>query len=303
MTRQAPQIGALITGAGGLLGRRLAAVPKGYAAYLHYHRRPVDALPDGTFAGNLENPGHVRRVAEQIRPDLIINSAALADVDRCELEPQLSYRANVVAVENLLEVFPDAKFVQISTDYVFCDDEMRGTALPDPEDTPSPVNVYGEHKLKAEQMVRAASADNLIVRVNSLFDYCGRKNIFSHVYESLSTGNKVEGFTDQVSNPIAAASAAGLTWALIENGAAGIFHVGGREVVSRYQFARRIADHFELNNELITVAKSENRRRPARRPVRAGLDCRRTESYLGIGMPGLEDDFTRLREEMNLPSV
>ncbi len=290
----------LLTGTGGLFGERLAeAAADDFVVYRHYHHSPGDAETTGIFIGDLTDAAHVKRLATQIDPELIINSAALADVDRCETEPDVSRRINVALVQNLLGAFPRAKMVQISTDYVFSDDAARGDALPSPEDTPNPINIYGKHKLEAERIVSAASPHHLIVRVNSLYDFRGRTNIFSHVYRSLSSGERVTGFTDQISNPISAPGAADITIALITKNAEGIYHIGGRDIVSRYELALTIADYFGLDNNLIARSTSAERNRPARRPVRAGLDCRITEAFLGASMPAMQDDFARLRREMN----
>jgi len=147
--------------------------------------------------------------------------------------------------------------------------------------------------------VSEASPHHLIVRVNSLYDYRGRINIFSHVYESLSSGKTVPGFTDQISNPIAAPGAADVTIGLLSKNAEGIMHVGGRDIVSRYDFACRIAEYFDFDKKLVIESSSAERRRPARRPIRAGLDCLLTEAFLGAPMPGITDDFARLRREMS----
>jgi len=300
MSESSSKIIVLLTGAGGLFGRRLAdAAPSEYDLYRHYHRFPDDGERNHSFAGDLCDSDHMRTLADRIDPDIIINSAALADVDRCETEPELSYRVNAGAARNLLDRFPDAKFVQISTDYVFSDCDKRRTALPRADDETDPVNVYGRHKLEAEHMALAASRHHLIIRVNSLFDYRGRKNIFSHVLANLSGGKRIDGFTDQISNPISTITAAEITMALIQNAAEGVFHVGGREIVSRYEFACRIADYFGYDSKLVTAATSVSRSRPARRPTRAGLDCHSTETVLGISMPDLEDEFARLRAEMD----
>jgi dTDP-4-dehydrorhamnose reductase len=291
----------LLTGAGGLFGARLAeAAPDDCIVYRHYHHAPGDSESADIFVGDLTDPNHVRSLAASVDPDIIINSAALADVDRCETEPDLSHEINVVLVQNLIDAFRRSKMIQISTDYVFSDDAARGDALPTPDDPPHPVNSYGRHKLEAERIVMAASPHHLVVRVNSLYDHRGRINIFSHVYESLLSGRTVPGYTDQISNPIAAPSAAEITMDLILKSAEGTFHVGGRDIVSRYDFACKIADTFGVDKKLVVSSSSAERARPARRPIRAGLDCRLTEAFLGAPMPTMLDDLARLKREMQL---
>jgi dTDP-4-dehydrorhamnose reductase len=265
---------------------------------LHYHHPPEGKSLENIYHGDLNDAAHVKYLSGIIDPNFIVNSAALADVDRCETEPELSEAINVVAVENLLRYLPKARFVQISTDYVFGDDEKRGPTLPKPEDEPRPVNIYGRHKLEAEQAVMSASPDNLVVRVNTLFDHTVERNFFRFVYDSLKAGKKVSGVSDQYSNPISASGAAFLILQLIEKEATGIFHLGGREVVSRYEFVRRIAEFFGLDQNLIEAATAEEISRPARRLKFSGLECGATEEFLELSMPDLNSEFGQLKIKM-----
>jgi len=288
----------LLTGAGGLFGGRLAEALGAYQLAAHFHHQPIGGVSAAVYCGDLSDPTHVASLEGLIAPDVIINCAALADVDRCEAEKELSLAVNVTLVANLARLFPKARLVQISTDYVFSDDEVRGGAAPRPHDLPVPINVYGRHKLEAEYLTLAASSKNLVVRVNSLFDHRGRKNIFSHAYDSLRKGETIYGLVDQISNPIAAIDAAQLIVRLIENEGVGIFHVGGRDTVSRHEFTLCIADYFGFDRGLIVPLRSEERPRPAARPKRAGLDCTLTERFLESPMPGLQDGFGRIAREL-----
>jgi dTDP-4-dehydrorhamnose reductase len=109
----------LVTGAGGLLGRRVVEQAAGrYRLFRHYHFAPKDELHGKIFVGDLTDRDHVRAIAETIHPEIIVHCAALADVDRCEREPEISRKINVDAVAHLVEAFPEAVFVQLSTDYV-----------------------------------------------------------------------------------------------------------------------------------------------------------------------------------------
>ncbi|MDD4053136.1 MAG: sugar nucleotide-binding protein, partial [candidate division Zixibacteria bacterium] len=178
----------LVTGAGGLLGRRVIEQAVGrYHLYGHYHRASSTELPPDSFSGNLTDRDHVAWLAKKIHPDIIINCAALADVDRCEREPALSQSINVEAVRHLVGAFPHVVLVQLSTDYVF----PGGSPPPDPSAPTGPLNVYGRHKLDAESVVQDASADNLIIRTATLLDFLGRRNVFQPLYEPLRAGHEV----------------------------------------------------------------------------------------------------------------
>lgn len=286
----------LVTGAGGLLGRRVVEQAAGRCRlFRHYHLVPRDELHGKIFIGDLTDRDHIRMVAETIAPDIIIHCAALADVDRCEREPEVSRRINVEAVEHLTAAFPRAVFVHLSTDYVF----PGGSPPPSPPSPTGALNVYGRHKLDAENVVQAAAAPHLIIRTATLLDYLGRKNVFQPLYEPLKAGREVACLTDQSSNPLAAADAAGLVLALVDKGARGIFHIGGRDLVSRYELAVRMAAFFGFDSDLVRPMTSESVKRDAPRPLAAGLDCRATEALLGRAMPTLEETFAVIAEDID----
>ncbi len=285
----------LVTGAGGLLGRRVVerAVSR-YQVYRHHHQAPSDKLPSDSFIGDLTDRDHVAALAERIAPDIIIHCAALADVDRCEREPDVSRRINVEAVRHLAEAFPKAIFVQLSTDYVF----PGGSPPPVPSAPTRAVNTYGQHKLDAEKVVQTA-ADHLIIRTATLLDFLGRRNVFQPLFEPLRAGRQLSCLTDQSSNPLSAADAAGLILALMEKGARGVFHIGGRDLVSRYELARRMAVYFGFDANLVRPMTSGAIVRAAVRPSPAGLDCRATEAFLVRAMPTLEETFAIIKRDID----
>lgn len=276
------------------MGRRLVENFTGTCElFAHFHTEQEYTATASALIGDLSDKNTVTSLAEKVSPDIIINSAAIADVDRCEYEPELSRRVNVDAVKLLLRQFPSAKFVHISTDYVF-DLETPGKA----SDERNPVNTYGAHKAAGEKAVAETSQDNLIVRVNTLFDDTTRKNFFSYICNSLEAGERIKGISDQTSNPISAISAARLIYELVAKNARGVHHVGGSDFVSRYEFAVQAADYFGLDKSLIQPAASNSFAHRARRPKTAGLDCQKTESFLGHKMPSLVDEFLQVKQAM-----
>ncbi len=277
----------LITGAGGLLGGRLVKrFGDSNNVVGHFHNKPKDKNSIREVVGDLGEIEHTKILASDIKPDIIINCAALADVDRCEFEPELSRHVNIKAVRLLLKYFPDAKFVHVSTDYAFDTDHVGC-----PGDERNPVNTYGQHKVEGEKLVESSSDKNLIARVNTLFDFGTRRNYFSFILEKLRAGETIKGIEDQTSNPISTITAAQIIFELVSRNAKGIFHVGGGEFVSRYEFAVRVADYFGFDSSLVEPVGSDSFEHRAKRPRIAGLDCNKTEAFLGRKMPSLEEEF------------
>ena len=286
----------VVTGAGGLLGGRLLQAAAGrYRSFPVYHHSPASMWQTDEFVGDLSDESEIERLASHVTPDIIINCAALADVDRCEREPQASAAINYQAVELLLGAFPTARFVQLSTDYVF----PGGTPPPGPHDRPQPLNMYGRHKLAAEKAVAKSSPHHLIIRAVTIIDHTSKRNFFRFVFEALRRGETIQALTDQISNPITARDAADLIMRLVEKKVSGLVHIGGREFVSRYELAVSIADYFGLDKRCIQPRTSDSVSRPAPRPLAAGLDCRQTEALLGSAMPTLAQGFGAMQKELS----
>ena len=115
---------------------------------------------------DVTKPECVENIVNRFQPDVVLNLAAMTDVDGCEINPEVAEKINSESVRNFLEVF-DGVFIHISTDYVF-----NGKTGPyDEEDVPDPINMYGKTKLSSEKYVMEHSNPWCIVRTNVVFDY------------------------------------------------------------------------------------------------------------------------------------
>lgn len=282
----------LVTGAGGLLGRRVTqvAVRHGIQIWEHHHNRPESAPSNEIYIGDLGDVQHVEQLSREINPTIIINCAALANVDLCEKNVELSHKSNVDAIRWLTRYFPSARMAQISTDYVF----PGNRKCPKPDDPTEPINIYGQHKLDGERIVLTASDKNLVIRAVLMFDKVAKRNFFSYIYNALQEGKRIEGITDQYTNPISALTAAETIIDIIVGKATGLWHIGGADYVNRFEFARRIADFFNLDAKLIEPIVSDKVVRPAARPRLAGLDVSETETFLARPAPDLAQELIRI---------
>src|SRR5215831_17491404 len=181
---------AMITGAGGLLGRsmhtRLEQSGWRVAPFTH---------PELDITNDVE----VQATIERVRPDVLINCVATADVDRCEVEPDWAYRVNEKGSESLARAcrLVEAEIVHVSTDYVF---DGSKTGFYTQEDEPSPQSVYGKSKLAGELAVSKQNDRSYIIRTSWLFGV-GGKNFGSRVIEYARNGAALKGVVDQTSIP------------------------------------------------------------------------------------------------------
>ncbi len=279
----------VITGGSGLLGRALLREAS---------KHDIDAL--GTYNRTSHERGvpmditdreHVRATIRRLEPEWIIHAAAMTDVDRCEREPDTAWQANALGTKNVVDAGREcgARVLYVSTDYVF--DGESGPYSED--DAAHPVNVYGESKLAGERFT-LADPDNVIARVCVLYGP-DKPNFVTWVIESLRAGTPINVVNDQYSTPTYANNCARALLRLCERCLSGIYHVSGREQLSRYDFACAIADVFGLNSTLINVTSTDMLRQQARRPMNSSLRVEKAERALGMRLAGVHEGLSALR--------
>jgi dTDP-4-dehydrorhamnose reductase len=261
---------AMITGAGGLLGRAMHT-------RLTVSGWRVLALPRTEL--DITNEEHVRRAVEAAAPSVLINCAATADVDRCEVEPDWAYAINEKGPRFLARACREfgADIVHVSTDYVF-DGSKEGFYTQ--EDEPRPLGVYGKAKLAGEFAVREEAERFYVVRTSWLFGK-GGKNFGSRVIEYARKGAQLKGVMDQTSIPTYAPDLAARIEEIISLGAHGLYQITSSGPATWFDFARRALDLAGLGDvEIEPVTRAElNQRAP--RPQNSAMRCLVTEK-LGL---------------------
>lgn len=266
-----------ITGGSGLLGSKIAeiAVDKGYEVYSGYHSHKPEFGEAVKF--DLANPESISGIIHEVKPDVIIHSAALTDVDRCEKERDMAYRINaegtgiVAGVAGELGSF----LVYVSTDYVF--DGERGMYRE--EDETNPVNHYGYTKLAGEQHCQ----DFCIARTCVIYGArpaSGKVNFVLWLIDRLEKGEGVRIVTDQLITPTLNTNLAKMILECAERRLKGIFHLAGATRVSRFEFAKEIAKVFGLDESLIIPSRMDEINWIAKRPRDSSLDVSKAVEYL-----------------------
>ncbi len=230
-------------------------------------------------------------------PSTIINLAGHTNVDACESEKRLAWKLNVSLLENLIRIArsADAHILHVSTDYVF--DGEKGPY--DESDIPSPINYYGKSKLAGENALAASGVDYTIVRTNVVYSPNPSRPDFVHfVLNSFEKGLGIRAATDQFGNPTYVDDLAEAIMLLATRRLTGLYHVGGSEYVSRYEFARQIARTFRLDEAMISPVLSADLQQAARRPLRAGLVSLKAESQLRTRFRGVESGLISYRHSL-----
>jgi dTDP-4-dehydrorhamnose reductase len=190
----------------------------------------------------------------QLRPDMVINTAAYNLVDRCEIERDLSWSVNALGPETLAGLCAEqnACLVHFGTDYVFDGAKKSPYAEADP---PNPLNHYAAGKLFGEQAVLRASPKNLVLRTSWVFGWhpTQTKTFVHTILKATREGRALKSATDQISVPTFAPDLAQWTLDLVRGGAGGLFHAVNDEAVSRFEWTKIILEE-AVRAKLISTA-------------------------------------------------
>jgi len=289
----------LITGAEGQLGRVLqlrlgmcvdiipTAKSPNPIAIEKRHVRQMDITKFNSVASTMS----------EVNPNIIINCAAMTNVDDCEKDHLSARNINVNGVQNLIKAAgKKVKIIQLSTDYVF-----EGKNGPYSESNPThPISYYGRSKLEAENIIRGALNPYCIIRGSVIYGdpVNAKTNFFAWVYDSLSRHKEINVVTDQTSNPAWLPLLSDAILQVILLNAEGIYHFGSDDCLSRYDFAIKIATVFGFDAKLVNPVSSDTMPFLAQRPTHSGLNINKITDELDVITLPTIDCLKMIKREM-----
>jgi dTDP-4-dehydrorhamnose reductase len=244
---------------------------------------------------------NVKKALAKAQPNVVINSAAFHQVDRCEEDPVEAFRVNGLGALNVARSVKalGARCVYVSTDYVFSGEKphpkdgltnVHNSYTED--DRPSPLNVYGVSKLAGEQLTAIAQPEALIVRVASLFGVAGARgkggNFIETILKKARENAQLQVVSDQFMTPTYTMDAASAILRLVELGTQGVVHVSNSGACSWYEFASRAVEFAGVNTTIHPVPSSSYPSK-ARRPINSALNTSLVSQLLGGPLRGWED--------------
>ena len=249
---------------------------------------------------DITNREQVKKIVYDFCPDYIVNAAAFTNVDKSETEREQAWKVNVKAVEYIAEAARviDAHLIHISSDYIF-----NGKNGPYSENTiPNPIGYYGRTKLASENALKISGAIYTILRTNVLYGTApdSRPDFVKWVVESLRNKKNIRVVIDQINNPTFIDDLVQAISKIIEFGRTGIYHIGGREFLSRFEFTNIIADYFHLDKSLVTPITTEELNQRAKRPLKSGLITLKAETELGYKPHLIPEALEEMKRELVL---
>jgi dTDP-4-dehydrorhamnose reductase len=294
----------MILGSNGLLGQKMTELLLRGSPHLvilsSVEEAPVVDYQSVEYARiDITSKKDVRQATGKFEPDVLVNCAAMTNVDACETERELAWKINVTGVENLVDAakIHGSTVIHISTDYVF-----DGKAGPyTEEDRPNPLSYYGKSKLASENALRVSGVRFMIARTMVLYGYAQsvKANFVLWLVQSLEKGTSVRIVDDQSGNPTFVDDLAYGLLRTIELGKTGVYNLAGREIVSRYEFALRVAKVFGLDASLISPIKTSHLQQPAPRPMKSGLVTLKAEVDLGYRPLSIDESLAVLKTQLS----
>lgn len=287
----------LITGASGLLGQKTVhlALQKNHEVYSMYKENPTNL--GKAIKLDLTNVGKILKVITRLRPEAIIHTAAYTNVDGCEINKDIAWNVNAEATKQIAIASTNinAHLAYVSTDYVF--DGEKG--LYSEEDKPSPIDHYGYTKLEGEEFTKEHSQEWCITRTSVIYGLgqTQKLNFATWIINNLNKGKEVRIVTDQFVSPTLNTNLAEMLLEIVERRITGIFHTAGATRTSRHEFARKLAQIFDLDSNLIKPIKMNDLLWKAKRPKDSSLNVSKASALLNARPLKLNEALTRMKKE------
>lgn len=275
----------VISGGSGLLGLNWALEMRdSWNVHLLLHRRKVKIKGTCSHSVDLFNKVETATLLKSIKPDLVVNAAAITDVDLCQADPKLANSVNIFVTDILssLAYQQDAQFVQISTDQLFGGE----VSFVSEEATPAPVNNYGLTKWNAEQSAQKHHPTALVLRTN-FFGWGPhyRRSFSDWILDSLRSNIVLNMYDDNMFTPIYLGHFVKAAHKLARLQESGIFNVVGNCRISKYNFSVKLCEKFDLNKSLLKPVRlrdfTQVEKHKVARPLDMSLSNKKLRTTLG----------------------
>ncbi len=296
----------LITGSNGLLGQKLTTLLEKDSSIITIATsrgaNRIKGLSSQVIYESMDitNPKQIDAILNQYRPDAVIHTAAMTQVDECEQNKDLCWELNVTAVKNIVQACENhnAFLLHLSTDFIF--DGKNGPYRE--EDIPSPISYYGESKLEAEKIIQASNIKWAIARtvlVYGIAQDMSRTNIILWVKNNLENGKQIRVVNDQWRTPTLAEDLAMGCKLIASEKHSGVFNISGKDLLTPYEMAIKTANYFNLDLSLIKEVDASTFSQPAKRPPKTGFIIDKAINELNFSPHSFEEGIEIVASQIN----
>lgn len=294
----------LVTGSNGLLGQKLVHKLKAdkevdLIATARGRNRLKDTEAYKYVSLDITSKQEVNKVIGEEKPDVLINTAAMTNVDACETDKEGCDKLNVDAVQYLVEacIANDVHLVHLSTDFIF--DGKDGPYTEDAE--PRPLSYYGRSKLTGEEIIQKSKVKAAILRtvlVYGIAEDMSRSNIVLWAKGALEQEKKINVVDDQYRSPTLAEDLADGCILAAKKKATGVYNISGKDQLSILDIVKNVADFWNLDKSLISPVSSNTLNQPAERPPKTGFVLDKAMNELGYKPHSFKEGLKVVDEQL-----
>jgi len=294
----------LIIGGSGLVGSTIIEhANKNYNVHFTYNENnsiihkikgiPIDLIKDRT---------KIKSLIKTLKPDVTIHTAAHSSVDLCETNHSTADLLHVEISKDITSScnIVGSKLIYISTDAVF--QGMMNKKYTE-NDFPKPLNYYGKTKLSAEKIILENSSENVILRSAVIYGWHPRSRFTSWILDTLSKNKIVDPFVDQYNTPTLVDDLTTSILKIIKLNISGLYHATGKSCINRYDFAKKLAQKFDLNPDLIKPVTSKEKKQNAPRPISTCLDSEKLEKMISFNFKDIDAGIDHIYKKSQSTSI
>ena len=295
----------LVTGSNGLLGQKLVHLILDHSNHLllatSKGENRLKSRSDFDYSSlDITDKNSVDSIVSEFKPDVLINSAAMTNVDACESFQEDCIALNVDGVKNLVAACENhnTHLIHLSTDFVF-----DGKAGPYSEnDQPNPLSFYGQSKYDSELIVSNSSLSKWSIArtiiIYGIVENMSKSNIVLWTKSALESGSELKIVDDQFRSPTYADDLAKGCLLIAEKEKNGIYHLSGKESMSILELVYKVADFYGLDKSTISPVKSESLNQAAKRPPVTGFVLDKANKELGYYPLSFNEGLKLLSKEI-----
>jgi len=295
----------LITGSNGLLGQNivkqlLEQKNIDFLATSKGENRMSNLSSDNYQQLDITNKEEINAVFKSYQPTVVINTAAMTNVDACEEQRTACWDMNVNAVRSLINACEEnnTHLIHLSTDFIF--DGENGPYKE--EDKANPLSYYGQSKHEAELLIQNSGLEKWAIArtiiVYGVVEKMSRSNVVLWAKGALEKGEPINVVDDQFRSPTHGSDLAKGCLLIAEQEANGIFHLSGKEVMSILELVEQVADFYKLDKSIISPIKSSILNQAAKRPPITGFILDKAKAELGYSPMSFKEGLALVTEEI-----
>ncbi len=275
----------LITGSTGLVGR---------TAYNFFNSKCETkgiARKGSDFEADITHSHELKEIFNTFKPNVLIHTAGITELKDAEQNKELTWKTNFEATASLAELCKahSAKMVFISSCYVF--DGKKGTPYSEEDRTSSESTIYAATKIAAENKIRETLENFVIIRTARIYGKpaFAKTGLFAKILRLLPKGETFKLYNDDKTNPISANKIVEAIDKIVVGNKTGTFHIGGKTILSSFEYGRMIARIWNLDEKQIVASESESDK--LFRPKNMALSTKKLEKEIPLLLPTLEEDL------------